>query len=161
MGAGHRPGGVRLDRTADAHEDNVFAFLRFDADGSPLLAVTNFSPVVRHAYRLGVPDTVPAWREVLNTDDARYGGSGVLNPAPLKAEPTPGTRPPGPSPAGPPRRWPRSGCARPDHLTADGCRTLPRNCRTPAEQIRPHVAMARSLVAPGAPGPGRPRLPCT
>ncbi|QLH27250.1 1,4-alpha-glucan branching enzyme [Streptomyces sp. Rer75] len=72
----------------DGHEDNVFAFLRFDADGSPLLAVSNFSPVVRHAYRVGVPDTVPLWREVLNTDDERYGGSGVLNPEPLKAEPT-------------------------------------------------------------------------
>ncbi|MGQ4389644.1 alpha amylase C-terminal domain-containing protein, partial [Streptomyces sp. SAS_270] len=66
---------------------NVFAFLRYDADGSPLLAVSNFSPVVRHEYRLGVPDDVPAWHEVLNTDLARYGGSDVTNPDPVKAEP--------------------------------------------------------------------------
>ncbi|MFF9625218.1 1,4-alpha-glucan branching enzyme [Streptomyces griseosporeus] len=70
----------------DAAEDNVFAFLRFDAEGRPLLAVSNFSPVVRHDYRLGVPDEVPAWFEVLNTDAARYGGSDVVHPDPLKPE---------------------------------------------------------------------------
>ncbi|MFD5074609.1 1,4-alpha-glucan branching enzyme [Streptomyces sp. NPDC058371] len=73
----------------DAAEDNLFAFLRYDADGSPLLAVSNFSPVVRHEYRLGVPDDVPAWHEVLNTDLARYGGSDVTNEGPLKPEPEP------------------------------------------------------------------------
>ncbi|MFD9195368.1 1,4-alpha-glucan branching enzyme [Streptomyces phaeochromogenes] len=69
-----------------AAEDNVFAFLRFDAGGSPLLAVSNFSPVVRHEYRLGVPDDVPAWGEVLNTDAVSFGGSGVTGPGPVKAE---------------------------------------------------------------------------
>jgi 1,4-alpha-glucan branching enzyme len=69
-----------------AWEDNVFAFLRFDKHGSPLLAVSNFSPVVRHGYRLGVPETVTAWVEVLNTDEERFGGSGVLNADPMKAE---------------------------------------------------------------------------
>ncbi|WTZ46925.1 1,4-alpha-glucan branching protein GlgB [Streptomyces sp. NBC_01390] len=64
----------------DAAEDNVFAFLRYDAEGVPLLAVSNFSPVVRHEYRLDVPGPVIAWQEVLNTDAARYGGGDVLNP---------------------------------------------------------------------------------
>jgi 1,4-alpha-glucan branching enzyme len=72
----------------DAAEDNVFAFLRHDADGTPLLALTHLSPAVRHGYRLGVPEDIPAWHEVLNTDAARYGGSDVLNPDPLKPEPT-------------------------------------------------------------------------
>ncbi|HZG03536.1 MAG TPA: 1,4-alpha-glucan branching enzyme [Streptomyces sp.] len=72
-----------------AADDNVFAFLRCAADGSPLVAVSNFSPVVRHDYRLGVPGEVPAWREVLNTDAARYGGSGVGNPEPLKTDSVP------------------------------------------------------------------------
>ncbi|MFF4505365.1 1,4-alpha-glucan branching protein GlgB [Streptomyces sp. NPDC001401] len=70
----------------DAAEDNVFAFLRFATDGSPLLAVSNFSPVVRHDYRLWAPDDVPAWREVLNTDAARYGGCDVTNPDDVKVE---------------------------------------------------------------------------
>ncbi|WP_407704183.1 1,4-alpha-glucan branching enzyme [Streptomyces phyllanthi] len=73
----------------DAAEDNVFAFLRFAADGSPLLAVSNFSPVVRHEYRVGVPEDVPAWDEVLNTDGAGYGGGDVRNPHPVKPEPQP------------------------------------------------------------------------
>ena len=70
----------------DAGEDNVFAFLRFDAAGSPLLAVSHFSPVVRHQYRLGVPEEFSAWTEVLNTDAGRYGGSDVRNEEPLKPE---------------------------------------------------------------------------
>ncbi len=67
-------------------DDNVFAFLRYDGDGTPLLAVSNFSPVVRHDYRLRVADDVPAWLEVLNTDAARYGGGGVTNPDPVKPQ---------------------------------------------------------------------------
>ncbi|MEV6703732.1 1,4-alpha-glucan branching enzyme, partial [Streptomyces sp. NPDC051453] len=78
--------------TADAADDNVLAFLRFAADGTPLLAVCNFSPAVREDYRLGVPDSVPGWSEVLNTDAARYGGGGVVNSGVLKpdAEPSHG-----------------------------------------------------------------------
>ncbi|MEU2069864.1 1,4-alpha-glucan branching enzyme [Streptomyces anulatus] len=73
-----------------AAEDNVFAFLRYDADGSPLLAVSHFSPAVRRDYRLGVPETgTEGWVEVLNTDAARYGGGGVRNEEPLKAEAVP------------------------------------------------------------------------
>ncbi|MCS0634156.1 1,4-alpha-glucan branching enzyme [Streptomyces sp. LP05-1] len=71
----------------DAAEDNVFAFLRYDGRGNPLLAVSNFSPVVRHDYRLWSPEGVAAWTEVLNTDAARYGGGDVRNPEPVKREP--------------------------------------------------------------------------
>jgi 1,4-alpha-glucan branching enzyme len=73
----------------DAAEDNVFAFLRYATDGTPLLAVSNFSPVVRHDYRLGAPDDVPAWHEAVNTDAARYGGTDVTNPDDIKPEPHP------------------------------------------------------------------------
>ncbi|MEU5540545.1 alpha amylase C-terminal domain-containing protein, partial [Streptomyces sp. NPDC020362] len=70
------PGGFRWVQ-CDAADDNVFAFLRFGSDGSPLLAVSNFSPVVRDGYDLWVPEGIHAWQEALNTDDARYGGGGV------------------------------------------------------------------------------------
>ncbi|WRZ90474.1 1,4-alpha-glucan branching enzyme [Streptomyces sp. NBC_01007] len=73
--------------TGDSADDNVFAFLRHAADGTPLLAVSHFSPAVRHDYRLGVPEDIPAWREVLNTDSLRYGGSDITNPDPVKPEP--------------------------------------------------------------------------
>ncbi|WP_406092415.1 1,4-alpha-glucan branching enzyme [Streptomyces sp. NBC_01013] len=69
-----------------AAEDNAFAFVRYDADGSPLIAVCHFSPVVRHDYRIGVPDGAQAWVEVLNTDALQYGGSDVRNEEPLKPE---------------------------------------------------------------------------
>ncbi|SHN31968.1 1,4-alpha-glucan branching protein GlgB [Actinacidiphila paucisporea] len=70
-----------------AAEDNVFAFLRFDAAGEPLLCVSNFSPVVRDGYRLGSPAAV--WTPVLNTDELRFGGSGVALPDQIKTEASP------------------------------------------------------------------------
>ncbi len=40
----------------------------------PVAAVTNFTPVPREGYRIGLP--LPGrWREILNTDAAAYGGS--------------------------------------------------------------------------------------
>ncbi|MET7613157.1 1,4-alpha-glucan branching enzyme [Streptomyces seoulensis] len=70
------PGGFQWS-VCDAADDNVFAFVRYAEDGTPLLAVSNFSPVVREDYRLWAPEQVPAWQEALNTDAAAYGGSGV------------------------------------------------------------------------------------
>ncbi|MFJ9562500.1 1,4-alpha-glucan branching enzyme [Streptomyces fuscichromogenes] len=70
----------------DAAEDNVFAFLRFDAEARPLLAVSNLSPVVRPGYRMDVPRGAPVWREILNTDSARYGGGDVVSRGPLLAD---------------------------------------------------------------------------
>ncbi|MGW5373470.1 1,4-alpha-glucan branching enzyme, partial [Streptomyces sp. NPDC004011] len=84
------PGGFRWV-LCDAADDNVFAFLRFDADGSPLLSVSNLSPVVRQDYRLWVPEEVPAWSEALNTDDTRYGGGGVAVGAPGALKPEDGS----------------------------------------------------------------------
>ncbi|MFJ6213080.1 1,4-alpha-glucan branching protein GlgB [Streptomyces sp. NPDC092296] len=74
-----------------AAEDNVFSFVRYDTAGHPLVVVSNFSPVVREGYRVGLPHA-PAgshglWTEALNTDAVAYGGGGVGNPDPIKAEP--------------------------------------------------------------------------
>ena len=44
------------------------------------------TPVVRHGYRVGVPEPGP-WHEIMNTDQADYGGSGILNTDPLGTEP--------------------------------------------------------------------------
>jgi 1,4-alpha-glucan branching enzyme len=60
-------------------ENSVVSFLRRgDAEEDLAIVVCNFTPVVRHDYRIGVPEAV-AYEEALNTDDARYGGSGVGN----------------------------------------------------------------------------------
>jgi 1,4-alpha-glucan branching enzyme len=50
-----------------------------------VIVVCNFTPVVRHDYRIGVPEAA-AYEEALNTDDARYGGSGVGNGGRIKTE---------------------------------------------------------------------------
>jgi 1,4-alpha-glucan branching enzyme len=57
---------------------NTFSFLRLGSDGSALACVSNFAAVPHHDYRIGLPRT-GRWEEVLNTDAAGYGGSGVGN----------------------------------------------------------------------------------
>ena len=49
-----------------------------EAHRRPRVVVCNFTPVVRQDYRIGVPQA-GTYEEALNTDDARYGGSGVAN----------------------------------------------------------------------------------
>ena len=62
----------------DDAANSVYAFLRFADDGSPLLFVANFTPIVRQNYRIGVP-SAGVWLEAANSDNLRYGGSGVMN----------------------------------------------------------------------------------
>ncbi len=69
-------------------EANVLSFVRRDAEGRPLVAVCNFSPVVRTGYRVGLPEAGP-WREALNTDAVAYGGTGVRNGGVIRTEPLP------------------------------------------------------------------------
>jgi len=71
------PAGFRWVVGDDA-ANSVYAFLRLASDGSPVLFVANFTPVVRDAYRIGVP-VGGEWGESLNSDDLRYGGSGLIN----------------------------------------------------------------------------------
>lgn len=72
----------------DDAANSVFAFIRFGREGSPVLFVANFTPVPRHGYRLGVP-TAGNWHELLNGDNLRYGGSGVLNEGVIATEDVP------------------------------------------------------------------------
>jgi 1,4-alpha-glucan branching enzyme len=62
-------------------ENSVYAWARFDSAGQVILVVCNFTPVVRSHYRLPLPDGFGAFKEVLNTDSAHYGGSNVGNGA--------------------------------------------------------------------------------
>jgi 1,4-alpha-glucan branching enzyme len=71
------PGGFDWIDANDSN-GNVFAFIRWSADGAPLVCIVNFSAVPHHRYRVGLP-AGGAWREVLNTDAEIYGGSGVGN----------------------------------------------------------------------------------
>jgi 1,4-alpha-glucan branching enzyme len=62
----------------DDAEGNVFAWVRFDNAGVPFVSITNYSPVVRTDYEIGMPQ-VGVWHEVLNTDAHDFGGSGQGN----------------------------------------------------------------------------------
>jgi 1,4-alpha-glucan branching enzyme len=53
-----------------------------------VVVVLNFTPVVRVAYRIGVPEP-GYYRELLNSDAALYGGSEVGNAGGVWAEPAP------------------------------------------------------------------------
>ncbi len=57
-------------------DSSVFCWLRRAADGSFVVCVSNFTPLVRHGYRFGVPEA-GRYTELLNTDSIRYGGGGV------------------------------------------------------------------------------------
>jgi 1,4-alpha-glucan branching enzyme len=82
------PAGYRWVDANDS-DNSVASFLRFGRSGSePVLAVFNFTPIVRHAYRLGVPDG-GIWRETLNSDAYGYWGSGVGNFGGVEAEALP------------------------------------------------------------------------
>ncbi len=68
-------------------EHTVLSFLRKGrSEGDELLFVCNFTPVPRHAYRIGVPRP-GRWREVLNSDAAAYGGSNLGNDGGAESEP--------------------------------------------------------------------------
>ena len=72
---------------ADDNTDNVVVFLRRDKAGKELIVAVNFSPCVYEDYRFGVPPKA-TYEEVINTDDARWGGSGVTND-PIHTQPIP------------------------------------------------------------------------
>ncbi|MFE3648239.1 1,4-alpha-glucan branching protein GlgB [Streptomyces sp. NPDC059152] len=71
---------------ADAAGENVLSFIRYDADGNPLVCAYNFAPQTRCSFPLAFP-AAGHWREVLNTDALCYGGSGMGNLGGVRAEP--------------------------------------------------------------------------
>jgi 1,4-alpha-glucan branching enzyme len=83
--ADHTPDGFEWIDYSDA-DHGVLAFLRHDGfRHEHVLVACNFTPVVQHGYRIGVPRG-GAYREVLNTDSALYGGSNVGNQGRVEVE---------------------------------------------------------------------------
>ncbi len=79
------PAGFDWIDAADA-DQSVLSFLRYGGEGTaPVVVVCNFTPVVRHGFRLGVPRG-GRWVERLNTDSAVYGGSNVGNLGGVEAQ---------------------------------------------------------------------------
>lgn len=73
----------------DDHQRSVISFFRRgESPNDELVVVCNFTPVPREGYRIGVAHG-GYWQELLNSDAALYGGSGVGNLGGLHAEPEP------------------------------------------------------------------------
>ena len=70
-------------------DSSVLSFLRRARDpGNFIVVVANFTPVFREDYRVGVPE-VGFYREIMNTDSERYGGTNEGNAGGVHAEAIP------------------------------------------------------------------------
>ena len=72
----------------DDFTNSVIAFKRSDEEGNEIIAVCNFRPEKHENYFIGVPKD-GVYDEFFNSDDVRYGGTGVSNghhivPEPMK-----------------------------------------------------------------------------
>jgi 1,4-alpha-glucan branching enzyme len=83
----HEPAFSKLDYDPagfswiDFHDtdNSVVSFIRCSKNvDDTLVFVSNFTPVPRHGYRLGVPNP-GEYYELINSDATRYGGSGLEN----------------------------------------------------------------------------------
>ena len=62
----------------DDAANSVFAFERRSSNGERIIVISNFTPVPRHNYRIGV-NVAGTYEEILNTDSMYYQGSNVGN----------------------------------------------------------------------------------
>ncbi len=84
----HDQAGFRWLDPDDA-DSSTFAFFRVaDGEARPVVCVCNLSPVRREGYRIGLPRP-GGWHALLDTDAARYGGSGADEAVVLEAEERP------------------------------------------------------------------------
>jgi len=66
--------------------DSVLIYTRKGHDPkNDLVIVLNLTPAPHHGFRVGVPES-GNWKEIFNSDDKKYWGSGMLNGKAMKAE---------------------------------------------------------------------------
>jgi 1,4-alpha-glucan branching enzyme len=80
----YRPDGFEW-LVVDDHDNSVFAFARYDSQGNELIAISNFTPVPRYRYRIGL-SRAGDYREILNTDSHHYHGSNAGNQGRVSSE---------------------------------------------------------------------------
>ena len=60
-------------------DDSVISYMRKGSTpGDYMIVICNFTPVVRHDFRVGVHERI-RYQEIFNSDDVNYWGSGVKN----------------------------------------------------------------------------------
>ncbi|MDS9467713.1 1,4-alpha-glucan branching protein GlgB [Paracoccus sp. MBLB3053] len=70
-------------------DQSILAYLRRGKDAdAPVVAICNLTPVPRHGFRIGLPQS-GSWDEAINTDATIYGGSGQGNLGQVIAEAKP------------------------------------------------------------------------
>jgi len=63
----------------DDGENSILAYIRKGKEDQKMqLVVCNFTPVIRENFNIGVIKA-GQWREILNSDNKKYGGSGIKN----------------------------------------------------------------------------------
>jgi 1,4-alpha-glucan branching enzyme len=60
------------------NDGSILSWIRRDRSGGYVICITNFTPVVRYDYQLGVPENC-RYEEIMNSDDKKYAGSGISN----------------------------------------------------------------------------------
>jgi 1,4-alpha-glucan branching enzyme len=69
-------------------DQSVVSFIRRSRNGDIMVCVSNFTPVPRHNYIIGVPRG-GLWKEAINSDQEAYWGSGHGNPGGVMARSIP------------------------------------------------------------------------
>ncbi|NLK36565.1 MAG: 1,4-alpha-glucan branching protein GlgB [Epulopiscium sp.] len=76
----------------DDKDSSIVIFVRRDeSTNRELVFVCNFTPVTYFDYRIGVPVS-GRYEEVFNSDQEKYGGSGVINRKPIQSQRIPWNR---------------------------------------------------------------------
>lgn len=71
---------------ANNHQQSIFTFIRKGKKKDDFIVIVcNFTPETYSGYRIGVPGP-ETYREILNSDSASFGGSGVVNSKTIQAE---------------------------------------------------------------------------
>ncbi len=73
---------------ANNRDQSVLSYVRRDDDGHEIVVILNFTPVTRENFRQGLPRR-GVYEELLNSDAAEFGGSGVTNGNDIRTEDVP------------------------------------------------------------------------
>jgi 1,4-alpha-glucan branching enzyme len=79
------PGGFSWIDPHDSDNSVISFQRRGKKEEDTLVFISNFTPVVRYHYRVGVP-FAGEYHELLNSDANQYGGGGVVNNLPMMSE---------------------------------------------------------------------------
>lgn len=69
----------------DDYQNSVFAFERRSRNGERIIVISNFTPIPRHDYRIGV-SVAGKYAEILNSDSGFYQGSNFGNYGEIASE---------------------------------------------------------------------------